>query len=101
MYQKKFLIKQLDDDTLNTITLGLSEKSKQALFVYLGYIDRSELTGFVDYRYQNRKNNALDYIRDRINELYVINNKNEEITNYLDFLMYHYLNKPKTKIRTR
>lgn len=98
---EKFLIKQLDDDILNTITSGLSDKSKESLFIHLGYIEKKDNAIFLDYHYQTRKNNALDYIRDRITELYVIDNKNEEITNYLDFLMYYYLNKPKTKIRTR
>ena len=98
---EQFLIRQLDKDIFDTIISGLSDKSKQALFVYLEYIDYSEIDTIVDYHYQNRKNIALEYIRNRITELYIINNKNKEITNYLDFLMYYYLNKHKTKVRTR
>jgi len=98
---EQFLIRQLDENIIKTITSGLSDKSKQALYIYLGYIDKNETDTLIDYHYQNRKNNTLEYIRNKITELYVINNKNEEITNYLDYLMYYYLNKPKIKVKTR
>ena len=96
-----FLLKQLDKDTLDLLTIELPNKLKETLYISLGYIDKDMIENIPDYNNQRKKDQALEYIRNKITEIYVINSKNEEITNYLDYLMYNYLNKPYTKTRTR
>ena len=96
-----FLLRQLDKDTLDLLTNGLSNKLKEVLYIYLGHSNKLRTYINDDYLYQRKKDQALEYIRNKITEIYVINSKNEEITNYLDYLMYNYLNKPYTKTRTR
>ena len=96
-----FLLRQLDKDILDLLTEELSNVQKEILYIYLGYYDKSKKYINDSSLYQRRKEYVLDYIRDKITELYVINNKNEDITNYLDFLMYYYLNKPEKKVRIR
>ena len=96
-----FLLKQLDKDDLDLVTSGLSDNQKEVLYIYFGYCNKNKTYIYNDYLYQIKKEQALDYIRNKITEEYVINNKNEDITNYLDYLMYYYLNKSHTKTRTR
>lgn len=96
-----FLLRQLDKDTLDLLTNGLSNKLKEVLYIFLGYQSKNNIYINNGSLYQRRKEQVIKYIRNKITEIYVINNKNEEITNYLDYLMYYYLNKPKTKTRTR
>ena len=96
-----FLLKQLDKDTLDLLTIELPNKLKETLYISLGYIDKDMIENILDYNNQRKKDQALEYIRNKITEIYVINSKNEEITNYLDYLMYNYLNKPHTKTRKR
>lgn len=96
-----FLLRQLDNNTLDTLTEKLSDNQKEILYISLGYISKSEKYINDDHLYQRKKAYILDYIRNKITEIYVINNKNEDINNYLDYLMYYYLNKSNIKRRTR
>ena len=96
-----FLLKQLDKDILDLLTNGLSNNLKEVLYIFLGYQQKNNIYVNDGSQYQRKKDQALEYIRNKITEIYVINSKNEEITNYLDYLMYNYLNKPHTKTRTR
>lgn len=102
---ERFLLKQLDKNLLDKLIENLNFKLKESLLVYLGYIEKSERFNSDGYQHSVELERVLNYIRNKINEIYVIGNKNEEITNYLDYLMYYYLNnsniKTKSKIKKR
>lgn len=96
-----FLLKQLDENILISLIENLNSRLKESLLSYLGYIKKSKRYTSQPYMYYTELEYALEYLRNKITELYVIDSKNEEITNYLDYLMYQYLKKPKTKVKTR
>ena len=96
-----FLLRQLDRDVLDLLMNGLSNNSKEVIYIFLGYSEKNDIYINNCSLYQRKKEQVLDYIRNRITEIYVVNNKNEEIDNYLDFLMYYYLNNDKKKVRIR
>lgn len=98
---EQFLLKQLDINLLESLTENINPKIKAALLTYLGYIEKSKTYISDNYKYLLEVEYSLNFIRKKITETFVKQNKNEEITNYLDYLMYYYLNKPKTIKKTR
>jgi len=96
-----FLLKQLDINLLENLTENIKPRLKEALLIYLGYQEKSKKYISDNYKYLLDVEYSLNFIRKKITETFVKQNKNEEITNYLDYLMYYYLNKPKTITKTR
>lgn len=102
-YLEQFLFQQMNKEKMLTLINNLNQKFKYPILLYLGYIemDKTECYYYKStdaYRYGLEY--ALNFLRNKIEELYVINNKNEDINNYLDYLMYNYLTKPKSYTRT-
>lgn len=96
-----FLIRELDINHLMFLIDKLNPLFKESLLIYLGYKEKNEHCYKNGASYNLEKEYALNYLRNRINELYINNRKNEELKDYFDYLMYYYLNKPLIKRRAR
>ena len=97
-----FLLKELNQNQLDFITNNFEPYLKETLLIYLGYIQpsKSKYTKS-NPSYITNRDLALEKTRKNIQTLYIQNNKNENLKNHIDYLMYNYLNKTKTKIKKK
>ena len=110
VYEKleKFLFKTLyTKQELISVIKFLDKKYQDVLLVHFelttyefnSFKDKIKKLNISSSTYVSRKREGLSKLRKIFQEQYVIDNPNEDINTTLDYLMYNYLNKPKTKTK--
>ena len=102
-----YLIKQMPKEELIELIMQLNIKYKEVLLLFFEladniYTSREEIyqkLGIKYKKYQELKQKGLFHLRNLIKYKYVINNPNENINSVLDYLMYNYLNKGRSRIK--
>jgi len=91
------MIKVLDKKYQDVLSIHFELTDDQ----FNNFQDKIKKLNISSATYSSRKREGLSKLRKIFQEQYVNNNPNEDINTTLDYLMYNYLNKPKTKTRKK
>lgn len=109
VYEKleTILFQYINKEKLISLIELLDKKYKNVLLVHFeltddqfnSILDKPRKLNISLYTYLQRRKEGLSKLRKLFQEQYVNNNPNKDINTTLDYLMYNYLNKPKTKTK--
>lgn len=102
-----YLMKKIPKEELIELIMELDIKYREVLLTFFEltettHSDSEEIfqkIGISYRKYLELKQKGLFYLKTQIKYKYVINNPNENINSVLDYLMYNYLNKGRSKIK--